>query len=118
MKSKKVLEQEVKDYLTNILLKCKKGKEMSAGSLTLLVKNKFELKTFNDTIVRKFINNMRKNGIPVLANSRGYFVSYDKEDILESYHSLINRSREIVSAADGLMAIVEMINLQNKVNKD
>jgi hypothetical protein len=53
--------------------------------------------------LRKFCNHIRANGIlPLIATSKGYFVSWDKEDIRNQVTSLEQRSRSIQSSADGL----------------
>lgn len=53
--------------------------------------------------LRKFVSYMRSNGIiPIIATSKGYFVS-NNEDVIESQiRSLQNRANGIMSAAVGL----------------
>lgn len=53
--------------------------------------------------LRKIINFIRSAGIlPVMANSKGYYVSYDQEDIKEQIYSLEQRKQAIDVAIQGL----------------
>jgi len=53
--------------------------------------------------LRKMINFIRSNGMaPIIANSNGYFMSWDQQEILDQINSLNNRAEGILSAAAGL----------------
>lgn len=53
--------------------------------------------------LRKLIGYIRVNGIlPVIATSKGYYVSYDKQDILDQITSLTQRANSILDSANGL----------------
>ena len=53
--------------------------------------------------LRKIINFYRVNSIiPVMSNSNGYFVSYDKEDIDKMNKSLTQRANSMISCVIGL----------------
>lgn len=57
--------------------------------------------------LRKCCNYIRSNGmIPLIATSRGYYVSTDKEIIRTQIDSLIQRANSIKRCADGLKVFV------------
>ena len=54
--------------------------------------------------LRKMINRLRNTGtLPVIGTSKGYYVSYDKEELRKQIESLKQRADSINAAADGLM---------------
>ena len=62
--------------------------------------------------LRKMCNYIRSNAIiPLIATSKGYFVSYDSEWIRSQVKSLQERARSILVCADGLERI--LYNSQN-----
>lgn len=66
--------------------------------------DKFGLtKKFSDARLRKITNYIRANGIlPVIATSKGYYCSYDTDEIKSQIDSLYQRAEAIKSSADGL----------------
>jgi hypothetical protein len=53
--------------------------------------------------LRKLVNHIRVKGIlPIIATSQGYYVSYDKQEILDQINSLNQRANSIMKSADGL----------------
>lgn len=53
--------------------------------------------------LRKIVNYIRTNGLlPIIATSKGYYVSYDREEIEKQVKSLKQRSNSILSSANGL----------------
>ena len=53
--------------------------------------------------LRKLVNHIRMNGImPIIATSQGYYVSHDKQEILDQIHSLTQRANSILNSANGL----------------
>lgn len=53
--------------------------------------------------LRKLVNYIRSNGLlPLIATSKGYYVSYDKAEIDAQIISLRQRARSINNSADGL----------------
>lgn len=69
--------------------------------------NKFNngtnLPKMHDVRLRKMVNYIRTNGLlPIIATSKGYFVSYDENIILEQIESLTQRAKSIEKCANGL----------------
>lgn len=61
------------------------------------------LATLSEPRLRKLINHIRVNGImPVIATSKGYYVSYDKQEVLDQITSLTQRANSILDSANGL----------------
>lgn len=55
--------------------------------------------------LRKIVNHIRVNGLlPLIATSKGYYVSYNKDEVLNQIKSLRERANSINSCADGLSA--------------
>lgn len=53
--------------------------------------------------LRKLCNFIRARGmLPLIATSKGYYVSYDREEIRKQIQSLEERAGGIMAAADGL----------------
>ena len=52
--------------------------------------------------VRRMINQARRNGEPICANTRGYFIAEDAEDVEAMIASLNNRISAMTAARDGL----------------
>ena len=65
--------------------------------------NKHGLIYLSEPRLRKLISHIRVNGIiPVIATSKGYYVSYDKQEILDQITSLTQRANSILDSANGL----------------
>lgn len=53
--------------------------------------------------LRKIVNYIRTNGLlPLIATSKGYYVSYDREEIRKQIESLRQRANSIDTCANGL----------------
>lgn len=58
--------------------------------------------------LRKFVNHIRINSLlPLIATSKGYFVSDDPEEIKLQVKSLWERAKSIKDAADGLVIFIK-----------
>ena len=66
-------------------------------------KDIFGIKNFSDSRLRKITNYIRSEGmLPIIATSKGYYVSYDKEEIQNQIKSLQERADAILNSANGL----------------
>ncbi len=76
-----------------------KGPQIVAG-INLKMKLK---KKFTEIRLRKLINLIRSESVlPMMATSKGYYLSYDAKEIKECIISLTDRAEGIMSAANGL----------------
>lgn len=58
--------------------------------------------------LRKICNHIRSYGLlPLIATSNGYYVSYDKEEIINQITSLHERANSIINCAIGLEAFIK-----------
>jgi len=58
--------------------------------------------------LRKFVNHIRSHGLlPLIATSKGYYVSYAHWEIEKEIQSLEQRARGILIAADGLKTFLK-----------
>lgn len=58
--------------------------------------------------LRKIVNYIRVNSLlPLIATSKGYYVSEDQDEIIKQIQSLKERAAAIVGAANGLMKFVK-----------
>jgi len=63
-----------------------------------------------DVRLRKMVNFIRTNGLlPLIATSKGYYVTYNEGEIQKQIDSLEQRSNSIARAALGLRKVLEMI---------
>lgn len=57
--------------------------------------------------LRKLCNYIRSNSlIPLIATSKGYYTSYDREEIRRQVQSLYDRANAIVDSAEGLKKFI------------
>lgn len=72
------------------------------------VNKRMNLETkLNDARLRKIINFYRVNSIlPVISTSKGYYVSYEEEDLNNMIQSLTQRANSILDASFGLARIL------------
>jgi uncharacterized Fe-S center protein len=58
--------------------------------------------------LRKLCNIIRTKGIlPLIATSKGYYVSYDRNEVLNEIHSLRDRAFAILNSAKGLEKFIQ-----------
>ena len=61
-----------------------------------------ELDYKNDFEVRRAVNALRTAGHPICSNSKGYWLSDDPHEVLETIHDLEHRMEAIAEACGGL----------------
>lgn len=102
-------EMLIADILIKSLSKVTKDKAVSGSAIVDKFNNGGIREYLNinwklrDGRLRKIINYIRYTGkLPILSNSKGYYVSYDQSDIVAQINSLNERAAAINHAADGL----------------
>ena len=96
-------EHELKYDVIRILKQHDSENVIKAPDLIAAINYKHEEEVITGARLRKIINYIRSNSLlPVIATSKGYFVSYDKEVIASQIQSLKDRSNAILTAAKGL----------------
>jgi biotin operon repressor len=65
--------------------------------------------------IRKYINTMRKKGIPIIAGHNGYKYTEDKEEINQYILSLFYRADDMIKACTGLKNYVLNENINEKI---
>lgn len=102
--------------LKRVLLKTNRQKPLYAKQIVEGVNRRRDdgftnyqlVKPFTEARLRKMVNYFRCTAsLPVISTSNGYFVSYDKEDILEMIKSLRARAEAIFAASDGMDYILK-----------
>lgn len=92
-------EQSYVPELLDILKQTTKDAPLKEPQILTLMENKI-----SGARLRKLTHHIRHTGLaPVIATSKGYFISYDKEVIKKQIKSLRERARSIEEAANGLM---------------
>ena len=99
-------EKNMLPLLMELLKNVKKEKPILSQDLC----DKFNLanedkscKPLNGVRLRKLTNHIRSyGGLPIIATSKGYYCSYDKEDIILQIKSLNERADAIMNSAKGL----------------
>jgi len=93
------------------LSKRNKDNPLKANEIVKIVnsnKNKYGIKsTFTGVRLRKCCNYIRTSGLlPLIATSKGYYVSEDKMEIMKQIESLEQRASSILKSAEGLKKII------------
>jgi hypothetical protein len=79
-----------------------KAPQIVSGMNTFLEKSGSKVK-MTEIKLRKCVNYIRANSIlPIIATSKGYYVSYDRDVLQGQIESLNQRANSIKSCADGL----------------
>lgn len=82
-----------------------KAPKICEGMQLYLKNNNYKLK-FTQARLRKMINYIRcESLLPVIATSKGYYVSYSEQELDAQIESLVNRANGIMDAARGLKQI-------------
>lgn len=94
-------------FVANLFLLCTKDKPILAPEVVKQVndyiqKNNLNI-NFSEPRLRKMVNFIRTNGIlPLIARSKGYYVSYNLKEIENQIQSLKQRANSINNCAYGL----------------
>lgn len=79
---------------------------MKANELVLIMGINHGIKTTGIRI-RKMINHIRSSGsLPVIGTSKGYYISFDQEDIKKAIRSQEERIRQQQRAVNGMKTFV------------
>jgi hypothetical protein len=94
-------------YLVNGLKTKTKSNPIKApqivASMNVFLQSKNHDVKLTEPRLRKCVNHIRTQGIlPLIATSKGYFVSHDRQDILDQIDSLLQRANSISNCVDGL----------------
>lgn len=89
-------------------LKTKVGKEMAIHGATICEKVSEKFGKLTEPRLRKIVNHIRTNGmLPVIATSKGYYISHDRDEINAQIQSLEQRRESINQAIQGLARWIE-----------
>lgn len=89
-------------------LKTKVGKEMAIHGATICQKVSEKFGKLTEPRLRKIVNHIRTNGmLPVIATSKGYYISHDRDEINAQIQSLEQRRESINQAIQGLARWIE-----------
>lgn len=115
-------------YLEKALLRTNKTKPKFNDELTeelnrvverIKEETSIDIVKINGARLRKMINYMRCNStLPIISTSKGYYVSYDIEEIGAMILSLTMRADAIEAAANGLRYIVAQKKLTDDLGYD
>lgn len=88
-----------------------KSNPIKASDIVSAVNSKLSVyglkKKFSEPRLRKIVNLIRSNGIlPLMGTSKGYYVSYDKDEIKGQIESLTQRADAIMTSASGLKKFI------------
>jgi hypothetical protein len=107
-------------FLMKVLLSTNTSKPMFGKDIVTLVNDKLELnEVFNQFKLRICINYMRKTEmLPIISGSRGYWVSYNVEEMVINAESLESRANAILHASNGMRSMIKkIVKLQKKHSK-
>lgn len=86
-----------------------KSDSVISGFNVFLSKNpKYKIRKLSGVRLRKLINYIRTNGLqPIIGSSKGYYVSFEANDIQEQINSLNERASSILGCANGLSKFIK-----------
>lgn len=106
-------QMTVIDNVIGVLNKIEKP--MLSHNVMILVNKNLE-DSLTPIAFRKIVNYIRSNSLlPIIATSKGYFVSYDAKVIGKQIISLTDRAQAIANSAKGLIKFYE--NCNNSIRK-
>lgn len=85
-----ILEEALRDRLPRSKEQAINGSDLSA------------ILDVQGAYIRRAVNKLRSNGVPVCSNGNGYWISVDPNEIRETVNSLMGRAASIQAAVDGL----------------
>jgi len=89
--------------LTEGLKKRSKDNPVKAPEIIKGINKYYGRKVISEPRLRKLCNLLRSTGmLPIIATSKGYYVSYDTEVIKSQIRSLKDRANAILASAEGL----------------
>lgn len=105
-------ELSIIPFLVNGLITKTKSNPIKAPEIVeamnvFLFNKKIDI-TLTEPRLRKCVNYIRTNGIlPLIATSKGYYVSRDKTEILSQIESLQQRANSMIKGANGLKKFLD-----------
>lgn len=105
------VEASLIPFIEKTLQTATKEKPIYSAELATLINDNFDLEhPISESRIRAIINHMRCNSIPVISGAKGYYISYDKEEIRMMYLSLTSRIKSIGAASRGLYDLMVQLN--------
>ena len=99
-------------------MKSLKAPEICAGMNNLRIRDGKFKQVFTESMLRRLSNYIRANEIlPLIANNKGYYVSYDVRDIEDEIKSLEDRISGIQYAISGLKRYRQQL-ISEQINQD
>ena len=74
------------------------GKEKAVSSAYL--QNKLSI---SSRTIRKIVNQLRNDGVPICSDENGYYYATDQEELLYSIYQMTSRIKAIAKAKNGLV---------------
>lgn len=105
-------------FVRIVLLMTDRTKPIYGQEIVDMINNKIHLdRTFTQVDLRKTINYMRKHSqLPIIAGAKGYYVSFEKEDIYSQIKSLEGRINSLNEAKQGLQSLLNSdLNKHNMI---
>ena len=105
-------ERMLANRLISAFSKRGKNNPVTATEIVTGVNKNMKLtQKFSDRRLRKIINHYRVNAIlPIISTSKGYYVSYDENEIEGMIISLTQRANSILEGCFGMQRILNEIN--------
>lgn len=112
-------ELKMVDILVEGFKKIDKNQPKTAPEIVRMINDKYGKNKITQPRLRKYVNYIRANGlIPLIATSKGYFVTHDKEIIKSQIKSLRERANAINKAATGLETSLVSTEFFEPIKKD
>lgn len=100
-------EKEILPDFINAISKVNKAAALNAPEIVQEVRDTYPDIKFSQATLRKFCNHIRRNGLlPLIATPKGYYISYDAEEVQKQIDSLKERASAILASAEGLSKFI------------
>lgn len=100
------------DNIISIISRYGKQSPIKSPELVKVINETLNIK-INDVKLRKFISYIRCNSLlPVIATSKGYFVSHEPQDIMNLNNSLEQRALKLFADIKGMKYFLQNKQLQ------
>ena len=109
-------EQQLIPFAITEFQKYTKKNPIKEPEFVSYIRLRFPNLSFNGVRLRKVVNYIRCTALaPLIATSKGYYISYDEKEILMQIKSLRERANSINRCADGLERLINVKEINSNI---
>ncbi|UQF72094.1 hypothetical protein M2901_10065 (plasmid) [Vagococcus lutrae] len=73
---------------------------------------------YTDVDVRRFIHTLRKKGVPIASNHKGYYMPADKDEWVAYLHSFNERINEMLNVHKEMQKVDDVMEWKNQIEHE